>query len=186
MRIYIVGIACVGKSTIGEQLAQRLDYKFIDFDKEVEERMGEHITSIKNRTFTEYGYREEVKHILEDLLVENEDHVVIAMPPVGLLEQYSNIIKKYPDIITVALKDKAKNILERLTFFDDESKPIYNVVNDRNRHLYYREIQKDIEYFGQAYKKAKISFFMNGMNIEDTTAKLLDLIREYEEKELHE
>ncbi len=41
MRIILVGVACVGKSTIGKLLAEIMGYKFFDFDIEVEERMNE-------------------------------------------------------------------------------------------------------------------------------------------------
>lgn len=180
LRIYIVGVACVGKSTIGKQLAEKLGYAFFDFDLEVESRMGEHISQIKDRTFNENGYRDEVKHILEELLLEYEDNVVIAMPPTGLFQQYNNIIKKHPDVLTVVLKDKAKYILERLTFFDDDSNPIFNVVNDRNRHRYHEVIKEDIEYFDRTYKKAKISYFMNGRDIEDSAEGLLNAIEEFQ------
>ncbi len=41
MRIILVGVAWVGKSTIGKLLAEIMGYKFFDFDIEVEERMSE-------------------------------------------------------------------------------------------------------------------------------------------------
>ena len=80
MRILLVGVSCIGKSTIGKLLAEIMDYKFFDFDFEVEERMNEHISSIKKRTLAfinEKGYRDEVKHILDDILTKNEDNIVI-------------------------------------------------------------------------------------------------------------
>ncbi len=36
MIIILVGVTCVGKSTIGKHLAEKLQYKFIDFDLEIE------------------------------------------------------------------------------------------------------------------------------------------------------
>lgn len=37
-------------------------------------------------------------------------------------------------MLTISLKDSAKNILKRLTFYDDESKVIEEeIVNDSNR-----------------------------------------------------
>ena len=184
MRIYIVGVACVGKSTIGELLAEKLNYKFVDFDWEVERRMEEHITQIKSRHFNGDGYRDEVKHILEDLLSENKDDIVIAMPPSGLFRQYDDILKSHPDVIIIALKDKAKHILERTTFYDDDSVQIFNVVNDKNRHLYYKDIVEDIEFFGKSYKKADIKYFLNGRNVDDSVEGLLKALEEYREKEI--
>lgn len=185
MRILLVGVSCVGKSTVGKLLAEKLGYKFFDFDFEVEERMGEHISSIKNRTFayiSEHGYREEVKHILRDILLENKDDIVIAMPPSGLFGSYYKIIKKHPDVLIIVLKDKAKNIVERLTFYDDESKPIYNVVNENNKHLYYEDVKKDIEYFGRTYNRAKIQFNLQGMNANDSADALFQRVEQFRDE----
>lgn len=55
MRIILVGVPCVGKSTIGKLLAEKLGYKFFDFDFEVEDRLGEPIARIKNRCLCEHG-----------------------------------------------------------------------------------------------------------------------------------
>jgi len=179
MRIILVGVSCVGKSTLGKLLAEKWGYKFFDFDFEVERRMGEHISSIKNRTLAfinEHSYREEVKHILRDILMDNKEDIVIAMPPSGLFGSYNAIIKKHPDVLTIALHDEAKNIVERLIFFDDETKPIHNVVNENNKYRYYQEVKKDITYFGKTYKKAKLQFNINGMNANDTVEALIQCL----------
>jgi shikimate kinase len=186
MRILLVGVSCVGKSTIGKLIAEKLGYKFFDFDFEVEKGMGEHISSIKKRTLAfinEHSYREEVKHILRDILRDNKEDIIIAMPPSGLFGSYNAIIKKHPDVLTIALHDEAKNIVERLTFFDDESKPIYNVVNENNKHLYYQDLKKDISYFGRTYKKAKMQFNLNGMNANDSAEALFQHIVQYTGKD---
>ncbi len=185
MRIIIVGVACVGKSTIGKLLAEKLGYKFFDFDFEVEDRMGEHITAIKNRISSfmiEQSYREEVKHILRDILTENKDDIVIAMPPSGLFHSYNSIIKKHPDVLTIALKDRAKNILERLTFYDDDSNPIYDVINESNKHLYYEDLKEDIEYYYSTHSKAKLKFSLNGMGAEDGAESLLQAIKDMDKE----
>jgi shikimate kinase len=36
MRIFLVGVACVGKTTVGKRLAETLGYPFFDLDEEVE------------------------------------------------------------------------------------------------------------------------------------------------------
>lgn len=63
-------------------------FLFVDFDLEVQERMVETISKIKGRHFNDYGFRDEVSHILSDLLQEYKDNVVIAMPPSGMYWQY--------------------------------------------------------------------------------------------------
>ena len=36
MIIYLVGISCVGKTTIGRMLAKKKNYSFFDLDEEIE------------------------------------------------------------------------------------------------------------------------------------------------------
>lgn len=40
MKILLFGVSNVGKTTIGELLAERLDFKFYDLDEEVKMRFG--------------------------------------------------------------------------------------------------------------------------------------------------
>jgi shikimate kinase len=182
MRILLVGVSCVGKSTIGKLLADKLGYKFFDFDLEVEERMNEHIASIKNRFLCEHGYREEVKHILRDILSEYKDDIVIAMPPGGLFHSYNAIIKKHPDVLTIALTDDAKNIMERLVFYDDETKPIDRVINKDNKLWYFIDLKKDIQYFSRTHKKAKIQFHINGMSAHESAGAIIQIIEQYKKR----
>jgi len=63
MYIFIVGVSCVGKSTIGNRLAQKIDFLFFDLDDEIEDFFGRSIEQIQNQYFSGYSYRE--------LLIEN-------------------------------------------------------------------------------------------------------------------
>ncbi len=177
MRVYIVGISCVGKTTVGMLLAEKLGYDFIDFDSFVEKRFCSSIERIKNTCFNEHAYRDKVKHLLAEILKDFRDNVVIAMPPGGLFRQYLNILKKNPDVITVTLKDSAENIMKRLVFTDIDSNLIEEeVVNADNYWRYLRAVKEDIEYFRDTHKKAKIQCRINGMDAKkaaDFLAKLL-------------
>ena len=35
MRLFLTGISCVGKTTIGQKIGESLDIKFFDLDKEI-------------------------------------------------------------------------------------------------------------------------------------------------------
>jgi len=37
MKIFLLGVSCVGKTTIGKRLAERLGYAFFDLDTEIEQ-----------------------------------------------------------------------------------------------------------------------------------------------------
>jgi len=58
MRINIVGVSCVGKSTVGMLLAEKFGYDFVDFDLYVEKRFGNSVERIKNTCFNEHAYRD--------------------------------------------------------------------------------------------------------------------------------
>lgn len=131
MKIIIVGVSCVGKSTAGKILADEIGYKFFDFDFEVEKYFRSHISFLKREYPFERTYREKVSVVLSKILKENNDNFILAMPPSGLMDNYWRIIKKDDSLITIALSDKARNILERITFYDDYSNPMESPVTKK-------------------------------------------------------
>ena len=75
MRIYLIGLPGVGKSTVGKELAKKIGYDYVDLDLYIEEFMNKSIPSI----FTEYGedfFRELEKKALNDML--SKENVVVA------------------------------------------------------------------------------------------------------------
>ena len=176
MKIILVGVSCVGKSTVGKMLADDLGYKFFDFDSEIEKYFDKPISIIKNAFFTAYSFREKARVILLKILQENDDDFVIAMPPSGLMDYYWKIIKKDDSLVTIALRDRAKNILKRIRFYDDYSKPIKMELTPKMEEYYLREISLDMEYFGRTHKRAKIKMYINGkspLQVVDDLKKLL-------------
>jgi shikimate kinase len=176
MKIIIVGVPCVGKSTVGKILANKINYKFFDFDFEVEKYFDSHITFLKREYPFERTYREKVSVVLGKILKENNDNFIIAMPPSGLMDHYWRLIKKDDSLITIALKDRAKNILERITFYDDYSKPMESPVTKENEKYYLKDISLDIEYFGRSYKKAKIQSKIAGKSAFQVADDLRELL----------
>jgi shikimate kinase len=174
MKIIIVGVSCVGKSTGGKILADKIGYKFFDFDFEVEKYFRSHITFLKREYPFERTYREKVSVVLSKILKEN--NVILAMPPSGLMDNYWRIIKKDDSLITIALRDKAKNILERITFYDDYSNPMESPVTKENEKYYLNDIRLDMEYFGRSYRKAKIRKDIDGRSAFQVAYELKDLL----------
>jgi shikimate kinase len=52
MNIGLVGVSCVGKTTMGKRLAERLGYAFFDLDTEIEDTFGTSIERLKAELFT--------------------------------------------------------------------------------------------------------------------------------------
>ena len=66
MRIYLIGLPGVGKSTVGKELANRIGYDYVDLDLYIEELMNKPIPEI----FSEFGedfFRELEKKALNDM-----------------------------------------------------------------------------------------------------------------------
>ena len=68
MRIFLTGMSCVGKTTVGRELAELLGVKFFDLDHEVEAFFGTSIERLQNKFLTIESYRNEAAKALVHLL----------------------------------------------------------------------------------------------------------------------
>jgi shikimate kinase len=145
----VTGVGCVGKTTVGRELAAIVD-------REIETFFGTSIERLQNRLLTMHSYRNEAAKALEHLLNSPASrHSVIALPPSGLMGGYLRAVKKSTGI-TVALSDRPENIVERLTFFDIDSKLIEKDLTAEEKSLYMIEIKKDVTYFRRSYERADL------------------------------
>jgi shikimate kinase len=183
MRILVTGVSCVGKTTIGEMLANRINYPFFDLDDEIEKYFGESIERLHSRHLTGHTFRYRVGVVaLKDILFKRDSSdCVIALPPSGLKDAYLGTIKK-TDCIVIAITDSPENILRRITFFDIDSNPIKKHITDKDRGHYLKEIKKDITYFGRSYHRAHLRVDIAGLSIEDSVSKIQDVINSYRTK----
>jgi shikimate kinase len=176
MKIILVGVSCVGKSTVGKLLADQLGCRFFDFDFEVEAYFDSHITFLKQKYPFERTFREKTCVVLSKILAGQADDYVIAMPPSGLLDHYGRIIKKDDSLVTVALWDKPENILCRITFYDDYSKPMAYEMTKERKKLYLKDIRQDIAYFGRSHKRAKVQIAIDGRSAQQVADELREML----------
>lgn len=133
MRIFITGVSCVGKTTFGSLVAERLSCRFFDLDQEIEKFFGTSLERLRNRFLTPYSFRIEAAKALTDVLARPESrNCVVALPPSGLLAGYLRIVKKAGGTVVVLL-DSPENILERITFYDIDSRPIEKRLTEREK-----------------------------------------------------
>jgi len=178
MKIFLVGVGCVGKSTIGKQFAKDTGYKFIDFDTEVENFFGRSIPELKKKFKTEYLYRKNISKVLSKIMKENEfELIIVALPPSGLCDWFWEIIKK-SDWVTIFLDDTAENILKRIVFYDYNSNIMKRTLTEKEKPLYLHEIEEDIKYFKQFYKKANYRIDIDGLDVVGSVEKLKNLVRD--------
>lgn len=178
MRIFLTGVSCVGKTTIGKKIGELLGVGFFDLDNEVEIFFETSIERLQNKFLTLHSFRNEAAKALVYLLSRPESRdCVIALPPSGLMGGYLRAIKKGRGTI-VALTDKPENILARIRFYDIDSRPIEKNLTPKEKKLYLREIKKDIRYFRTSYHQATLQVDISGLNADQAALKIKEAIEE--------
>ena len=158
MKIYIVGISCVGKTTIGRLLANKIEYSFYDLDTEVEKFYNKSIERIQNECLTMNGYRQKASAVLEKLLNRNECSV-IAGTQSGLKYSYLQVYKRYKkenELVSIHLIDKPENVLKRITFYDIDSKLMEIELDENDKKKYLKEIISDFNFFKKSLNQADL------------------------------
>ncbi|MCK4393760.1 hypothetical protein KAX17_12725 [Candidatus Bipolaricaulota bacterium] len=179
MRVFLIGVSCVGKTTIGVSLAELLGCQFFDLDKEIERFFGTSIKRLQDRFLTMHSFRNEAAKALVHLLNRPESRdCVIALPPSGLMGGYLRVVKKTGGI-TVVLNDKPENILERITFYDEDSRPIEKKLTAEEKRLYLREIKKDITYFRKTYERATFQVDISGLDADGAARKVKETVEAF-------
>ena len=175
MRIFLAGVGCVGKTTVGAKLADLLEYRFFDLDVEIEHFFGTPIERLRNRYLTSHSFRVGASQALKHVLTrEDSCNCVIALPPSGLMGAYWKVVNKTPDATIVVLRDAPENILRRITFYDVDSRPTQRILTDHEKRHYLREIRKDITYFGHSFKKAHVSIDITNCSPDEVSRKVKD------------
>ena len=169
MIIYLVGISCVGKTTIGRMLAKQKEFKFYDIDEEVEKHYNKSIEKLQDECFTMNRFREKASAVLGNIFI-NKDDSVIAGTPSGLKYSYWKVYKKQKsrkDIFSIHIKDSHENVLNRLTFYDKNSKLIVEELNETKKKRYLKEIKADYNYFKDSYKRADLQIDIKNINLKN-------------------
>lgn len=178
MKIFITGVSCIGKTTIGKHLADKLGYQFYDLDEEIEKYFEKSIGRIKLEFLTEYSFRKHASIALKNFVGQaGNKNYILALPPSGLMDSYFRIIKRI-DCVVIVLKDKPENILERITFYDIDSNPIEKQLTEREKNYYLKEIKEDIRYFGRTHTRANLKVDISNLGIEESVSKIAQLLPE--------
>jgi shikimate kinase len=145
-----------GKSTAGKKLANRLNYRFIDLDKYIEEKEKKSISEIF-KTEKEEGFRMLEKKYLRELNPEKE---TIISTGGGAPCFHENIDFMNQAGLTIYLKMNVDQLLFRLTQ-KNQNRPLLKGKSKEQMKLYIEELLKKRE---SCYKKAKWS--VNGFSID--------------------
>ena len=176
MRIFLTGVSCVGTTTIGKKMEELLGVMFFDLDNEIESFFETSIERLQNKFLTIHSFRNEAAKALVHLLNRPQSQdCVIALPPSGLMGGYLRVIKKATGI-TAVVTDKPENILERIRFYDINSRPIKKILTPKEKKLYLREIKKDITYFRTSYQRANLHVDISELDPDQAARKIKEAI----------
>lgn len=179
MIIYLVGISCVGKTTIGKMLAENIGFSFFDLDEEIENYYKKPIERIQDECFTMNGYREKASVVLDYLVSKNIDSVISGTPS-GLKFSYLQVYKKHrlnKDLYSIYINDSFENVLDRLTFYDKDSKPIKEKLDESKKKRYLKEIKADYNCFKDSYNRADFQIDIENACLKDIPNMILDKIQ---------
>lgn len=167
---------------IGKKMGELLGVRFFDLDNEIESFFETSIERLQNRFLTMHSFRNEAAKALVHLLNRPESQdCVIALPPSGLMGGYLRAIKK-ANGITAVVTDKPENILERIRFYDTDSRPIEKKLTTNEKKLYLKEVKKDSTYFRQSYQRANLQVDISGLDQDQAARKVKDAVKEFARK----
>ncbi|HHU87899.1 MAG: shikimate kinase, partial [Sphaerochaetaceae bacterium] len=169
MIIYLVGIGCVGKTTIGSMLAKTIGFTFFDLDKEIENFYQTSIERIQDACLGMHEFRRKGSIVLDQLFSKNIDSVISGTPS-GLKFSYLGVYKKHKKdktLYSIHLHDSFENVLNRLTFYDKDSNPIIEQIDELKRKRYLNAIKADYNYFASSYERADFQMNIEHIKLED-------------------
>ena len=179
MIIYLVGMSCVGKTTIGKILAEKIGYSFLDLDEEIENYYKKPIERIQDECISMNGYREKASIVLDKLFSRNE-FTVVSGTPSGLKFSYLQVYKRHKnknkELLSICLNDSFENVLERLTFYDKDSNLITEKLDESLKKRYLKEIKADYNYFKDSYSRADFQINIDNVRLENIPEMIIEEI----------
>ena len=174
--IFLIGYMGAGKTTIGKQIANCLDWQFIDMDLFIESRYHKTVPSL----FVEKGeetFRDIERNVLQE--IAQFENTVIATGG-GAPCFFDNMDVMNRTGITVYLKTPVSELVQRLLVCKQE-RPL---IKDKNREELTRYIADHLEKRETWYKRAAIVFPVEAMSTrQDIMTITADLIKQINEKQ---
>lgn len=121
--IYLVGMPGAGKTTIGRQLARRLERTFVDADHEIEARTGVRIPLIFDIE-GEQGFRDREAKVIADLA--GDSNLIVATGGGAVLRPENRAALKHNGTV-VYLQTAPRLLFERTRL--DPNRPLLQVAN---------------------------------------------------------
>lgn len=176
MIVLLFGISGVGKTAIGEKLAQKLDYDFADLDAEII-RQYQSIDKFQQvYPFQDERYKEKGR-MLKELMLNAAGDTVIAVSPIFYAGSFNRLLD-WENVLAIELQNTPEHIFEHLVFSDEDDN-VYEDEDCKQTHKkeYIREIKKDITYVKKTFKKIEHKYFIDSQSADEAADSLCALVK---------
>ena len=176
-KLFLIGVACVGTSSIGEEISKKMDCNFYDFSSIIENVKGKTMPRLHKEFFTPHSMREHCRPILESFIDQHVDEdYVMALTPSCLMDHYWKALKTEKGRPVIAIEDRPENIMNRARFYDDDQRPLIIKLTDTQKSNLIKDIRADATYFRRSYKRADYQVDIDGRNIQDAADLILEVL----------
>lgn len=165
-RVVLIGFMCSGKSSVADALARRLDWRFMDFDVEIERRVGRPLPSLIDERGEEY-FRSLEAELTHDVA---EVPGVVLAPGGGWITQPELLELLRPRTLSVWLRVSPEETVRRL-LADDIDRPLRDHPDPESP---VREILSERE---PLYRRADLTVPGDGRSVEELAFEIEQLAR---------
>jgi shikimate kinase len=165
--VVLLGLMGVGKSTVGQELANALGWPFDDSDVTIAKAGGETVRQLSERLGVEEMHRIEAEHLLAALMPP-EPSVVAAAASVVEDPRCREALAR-PDVFTVWLDAGADTLVDR--FAGGPHRPLLE--SDEYR-LFRRQHTERSRWYAEV---ARLRVSVEGLRPEQIVAEILDAVR---------
>ncbi|MEM6895156.1 MAG: shikimate kinase [Bacteroidota bacterium] len=169
MKIVLLGYMASGKSTVGKQLASRINLPFMDLDTVIESRTQQTIPELFEKK-GEISFRKEEYYALEAVLEEEEGFVLALGGGTPCYGNNMNLILEKAEQ-SIYLQLSINSLVERL-LHEKSSRPLVQHLNEEDlpefvgKHLFERR---------QYYSQATHTVICDGKSVEEIVKEILEI-----------
>lgn len=161
MRIFLIGMMGSGKTTLGRQLAESLQFSFVDLDEFIQEREKTTIAQLFEQEGPE-KFRELEREALEAVINEYVDAVIATGGGTPCFFDNMSYMNRYGK--SVFLDVPAEEIFKRLSLTDLTARPLLAGKSETELKDF---ITTTLEQRLSFYKQATFTLGMHGHKIKD-------------------
>lgn len=122
MKVFLLGYMASGKTTIGKEIAKKLNFVFIDLDVYIENKEGMSVAQIFN-TKGEIYFRKAETIYLKELLVSNESAIISLGGGTPCYGNNMQLLLDSEKAVTIYLKASLNELVKRLSI-DKQNRPL--------------------------------------------------------------